>query len=197
MRIIGVTGGVGAGKSAVLDYLEEHYGALRIEADQVGHEVMEPGAIAYDPVLAAFGQDIVSPDGKIDRKALGNMVFADEEKRLLLNSIIHPAVKREILRRLHEAERKGETLAVVEAALFLEEHYEAFCDETWYIYTKEENRRQRLRESRGYSEKRIDALLHSQRTHEEFLARCDRVIDNNGSVEETRRQVDAVLQQRN
>ncbi|MCD8098530.1 MAG: dephospho-CoA kinase [Lachnospiraceae bacterium] len=193
MRIIGVTGGVGAGKSAVLDYLEGHYGALRIEADQVGHEVMKPGAIAYEPVLAAFGHDIVSPDGKIDRRALGNIVFTDEEKRLLLNSIIHPAVKDEILRRLREAEQRGEKLAVVEAALFLEEHYDAFCDETWYIYTEEENRRQRLRGSRGYSDARIDALLRSQRTHEEFLTRCDRVIDNNGSVEETQRQVEAAL----
>ncbi|MCD8249126.1 MAG: dephospho-CoA kinase [Lachnospiraceae bacterium] len=193
MRVIGVTGGVGAGKSAVLDYLEGHCDALRIEADKVGHEVMEPGAIAYGSVIEAFGQDIVGPDGRIDRKALGNMVFADERKRLLLNSIIHPAVREEILRRLREAEQRGEVLAVVEAALFLEEHYETFCDETWYIYTKEETRRQRLRGSRGYSEERIDALLRSQRTHEEFLARCDCVIDNNGSIEETQRQVDAAL----
>ena len=190
MKIIGVTGGVGAGKSTVLNYLEKRYGAKLILADLVGHEVMEPGHEAYTQVVKAFGQEIVSEDKTIDRKALGAIVFADEKKRMILNRIIHPAVRQEILRRLEEAELSHLSSVVVEAALFLEENYDAFCDETWYIYTDEKIRRQRLKESRGYSDERIDQIFRSQKTHEEFQKRCLFMIDNNGSEEETFRQID-------
>ena len=190
MKIIGVTGGVGAGKSTVLNYLEKRYGAKLILADLVGHEVMEPGHEAYEQVVKAFGQEIVSEDNTIDRKTLGAIVFADEKKRMILNRIIHPAVRQEILRRLEEAELSHMLYVVVEAALFLEENYDAFCDETWYIYTDEKIRRQRLKESRGYSDERIDQIFRSQKTHEEFQKRCLFMIDNNGSEEETFRQID-------
>ena len=190
MKIIRVTGGVGAGKSTVLNYLEKRYGAKLILADLVGHEVMEPGHEAYEQVVKAFGQEIVSEDKTIDRKALGAIVFADEKKRMILNRIIHPAVRQEILRRLEAAELLHLSYAVVEAALFLEENYDAFCDETWYIYTDEKIRRQRLKESRGYSDERIDQIFRSQKTHEEFQKRCLFMIDNNGSEEETFRQID-------
>ena len=190
MKIIGVTGGVGAGKSTVLNYLEKRYGAKLILADLVGHEVMEPGHEAYEQVVKVFGQEIVSEDKTIDRKVLGAIVFADEKKRMILNRIIHPAVRQEILRRLEEAELSHMLYVVVEAALFLEENYDAFCDETWYIYTDEKIRRQRLKESRGYSDERIDQIFRSQKTHEEFQKRCLFMIDNNGSEEETFRQID-------
>ena len=190
MKIIGVTGGVGAGKSTVLNYLESRYGAKLILADLVGHEVMEPGQEAYGQVVKAFGPEVVSAEGTIDRKALGAIVFADEKKRMILNRIIHPAVRQEILRRLEEAKLSHLSSVVVEAALFLEENYDAFCDETWYIYTDEKIRRQRLKESRGYSDERIDQIFRSQKTHEEFQKRCLFMIDNNGSEEETFRQID-------
>lgn len=190
MKIIGVTGGVGAGKSTVLNYLEKRYGAKLILADLVGHEVMEPGHEAYEQVVKAFGQEIVSEDNTIDRKTLGAIVFADEKKRMILNRIIHPAVRQEILRRLEEAKLSHMLYVVVEAALFLEENYDAFCDETWYIYTDEKIRRQRLKQSRGYSDERIDQIFRSQKTHEEFQKRCLFMIDNNGSEEETFRQID-------
>ena len=190
MKIIGVTGGVGAGKSTVLNYLEKRYGAKLILADLVGHEVMEPGHEAYEQVVKAFGQEIVSEDKTIDRKALGAIVFADEKKRMILNRIIHPAVRQEILRRLEEAKLSHLSFVVVEAALFLEENYDAFCDETWYIYTDEKIRRQRLKENRGYSDERVDQIFRSQKTHEEFQERCQFMIDNNGSEEETFRQID-------
>lgn len=190
MKIIGVTGGVGAGKSTVLNYLETRYGAKLILADLVGHEVMEPGQEAYDQVIKAFGPEVVGEDRTIDRKVLGAIVFADEKKRLILNRIIHPAVRQEIIRRLKAAELEHLPYAVVEAALFLEENYDAFCDETWYIYTDEKIRRQRLKESRGYSDERVDQIFRSQKTHEEFQERCQFMIDNNGSEEDTFRQID-------
>ncbi len=190
MKIIGVTGGVGAGKSTVLNYLETRYGAKLVLADLVGHEVMEPGQEAYDQVIKAFGSEVVGEDKTIDRKVLGAIVFADEKKRLILNRIIHPAVRQEIIRRLKAAELEHLPYAVVEAALFLEENYDAFCDETWYIYTDEKIRRQRLKESRGYSDERVDQIFRSQKTHEKFQERCQFMIDNNGSEEDTFRQID-------
>ena len=142
MKIIGVTGGVGAGKSTVLSYLEEVYGAKVILADLVGHQVMEPGKEAYVKIRGVFGDTILGEDGRIDRKILGSIVFADQEKLSKLNGIVHPAVKQEILRMLQEAKKADVPYTVVEAALFLEENYNAFCAETWYIYTNEETRRQ-------------------------------------------------------
>lgn len=190
MKILGVTGGVGAGKSTVLKYLEEAYGACVIQADQVGHEVMEPGETAYEKILRYFGPQILSEDLRIDRGILGAIVFADPDKLKALNAIVHPAVKKEILRRIAWAEAEGKACAVVEAALFLEEKYDAFCDETWYIYTAENRRRSRLKASRGYTDERIDRIFGSQKTHEEFLKRCGCVIDNNGAQEDTCRQID-------
>lgn len=190
MRVIGVTGGVGAGKSTVLEYLEKAYHAEVIQADQVGHEVMEPGQAAYDEILNVFGSEVRAEDGRIDRKILGNVVFAGEEMRRKLNAIVHPAVKQEILRRIAQAQAEKKDCVVVEAALFLEEKYDAFCGETWYIYTNEDERRRRLRESRGYTDERIGQIFGNQKSHEEFVSRCTYVIDNNGTAEDTCRQID-------
>ena len=111
--------------------------------------------------------------------------------RQKLNAIVHPAVKQEILRRIEQAKLENVSYTVVEAALFLEENYDAFCNETWYIYTSEDNRRLRLKASRGYSDEKIDRIsLQHRKSHEEFLERCQFVIDNNGSAEETHRQID-------
>lgn len=195
MRIIGVTGGVGAGKSTILSYMEKQYGAEVIQADLVGHQVMEPGMEAYGEILREFGEGILRDDGKIDRKILGALVFADPEKLKRLDRIVHPAVKSEILARLRRAGENGARCAVVEAALFLEENYDAFCDETWYIYTNEEIRRERLKESRGYTDERVDQIFRSQKTHREFLSRCQVVIDNNGHAEETYQQIDRRMRQ--
>ena len=151
MKIIGVTGGVGAGKSTVLDYLKETYHAHLILADLVGHEVMEPGLPAYDAIIETFGREILSEDQTIDRKKLGDIVFHKEEMRQKLNAIVHPAVKQEILRRIEQAKLENVSYTVVEAALF---------------------------------------LFAAQKSHEEFLERCQFVIDNNGSAQETHRQID-------
>lgn len=196
MRIIGVTGGVGAGKSTVLHYMEESFGARLILADHVAHELMEPGTGMCRRIQEAFGGKVRSENGGIDRKRLGDLVFADTKKRVQLNEIVHPSVKEEILRRIRQAETEGEDCVVVEAALFLEEKYDAFCSETWYIYTNEDKRRARLKGSRGYTDERIDQMFRSQKSHEEFLSRCDYVIDNNGTAEETCRQVDRRMNNR-
>ena len=195
MRVIGVTGGVGAGKSTVLQYMENTWHARLILADQVGHEVMEPGKEAYGEILKVFGRGILQKDGSVDRGILGGIVFADKEKLEKLNAIVHPAVKKEILRRIGQARQEGEDCVVVEAALFLEEKYDAFCDETWYIYTNEDERRRRLKASRGYTDRRIDQMIGRQKSNEEFLSRCAYGIDNNGTAEHTFCQIDKRMKQ--
>jgi dephospho-CoA kinase len=196
MKIIGVTGGVGAGKSTVLNYMRQKYGAEVIQADEVSHQLMEPGTEVYEQIRKTFGEEILTADGKIDRKKLGAIVFAAPKQLQILNRIVHPATRTKILSLLKEAGMAGKSCAVVEAALFLEENYGAFCDETWYIYTNEEQRRERLKASRGYTDERVDQIFQSQRTHKEFLAYCQAVIDNNGTAEETCRQIDRRMNNR-
>ena len=130
MRVIGVTGGVGAGKSTVLGILEEDFQAYVIQADQLGHILMEPGEECYDAVIALFGKEIIKKDKTIDRKRISDVVFTDKDMLLKLNGIIHPAVKQRILDLLGEQKDAGRGICVVEAALFLEENYQEFCDET-------------------------------------------------------------------
>ena len=113
MKIIGITGGVGAGKSTVLNYLEKHLSACVIQADQVGHQVMEPGGRCYAQVISLFGKNIVKNDNTIDRKAVSDVVFCNEQMRCRLNEIIHPAVKAFILERIEEEQKNGRGLFVV------------------------------------------------------------------------------------
>ncbi len=204
MKVIGVTGGVGAGKSRVLKYLEEACGAYVIQADQVGHKVMEPGEAAYEAVLETFGGDmadagsrgeknILRPDGTIDRSVLGTLVFTDRDRLMALNAIIHPAVKEWIRRELEIQRRQGRAICVVEAALLIEDHYEEFCGELWYIYAEETVRRQRLQDSRGYSQEKITSIFQNQLSEEEFRRHCQVVIENSGEFEEARRQIAAAL----
>ena len=189
MKILGITGGVGAGKSEVLSHLEQAYGACVIQADQVGHEVMAPGGAAYEAVLQAFGQEFQKEDGTIDRKKLGTVVFADEGKRRTLNAIVHPAVKETIRRAADLKRQQGRELLVIEAALLIEDHYEEICQELWYIYAAEPVRWQRLKASRGYSDEKIDAMIRSQLSEERFRSACQAVIDNSGAFAETCRQI--------
>lgn len=194
MKVIGVTGGVGAGKSTVLNFLEETYGACVIEADKVGHLVMMPGEQAYEAIVHAFGTEILAGSKEIDRGILGRIVFADKEKLELLNSIVHPAVKEWIVKEMKRQEDAGCKLLVVEAALLIEDHYDAICHEMWYIYTDAQVRRARLKASRGYSDEKIDSIFRNQLSEAEFRAACQVVIDNSGASEETRRQIKVILE---
>ena len=191
--ILGITGGVGCGKSAVLDILEKEYGAYVIQADLVAHELMWPGQTSYRAIVEAFGQEILAEDGTIDRKALGAIVFADEEKLQLLNSLTHPAVKEEIRRRIADS---GNPFIVIEAALLLEDHYDEICHEIWYVYADREVRFQRLSASRGYSREKSQSMMDNQMSEEELRRRCQAVIDNSNTMAETKTQLYRTLQER-
>ena len=194
MKIIGITGGVGAGKSAILAYLKEQHGAIVIEADKVGHLLMAPGGACYEKIIEAFGDGLIKEDQSIDRGKLGAIVFADEKRLECLNQIVHPEVKQWIRNEIKKERIKGETeLFVIEAALLIEDHYDEICDELWYIHTSEEIRRKRLKESRGYSEEKIVGIMANQLSPEQFQAVCQVVIDNSGMMEDTYRQIDKQL----
>ena len=190
MKIIGITGGVGAGKSTVLDHLEKQYNACVLQADKIGHLVMEPGGICSGQVIALFGKQIIKNDKTIDRKMVSDVVFAHEEMRQKLDDIIHPAVKSYILDKIEEQKKAGCTLMIVEAALLLEDHYDAFCDKVWYIHTDQEIRIERLMSSRGYTREKAENIIARQATEGFFREHADYIIQNNGDLDETWRQIE-------
>lgn len=194
MKVIGITGGVGAGKSAILGYLKEEYGAVVIEADKVGHLLMEPGKTCYDSIVEKFGKSILNEDQTINRGKLGGIVFADSKLLDVLNKIIHPGVKSYIISEIEKEKIAAKTrYFVVEAALLLEDHYDVICDELWYIHTDEAVREKRLKETRGYDDEKIAGIMANQKTPEEFRSACQVVIDNSGNLSDTYRQIEKQL----
>ena len=190
MITIGITGGVGAGKSTVLDFLAEKYQAYVIKADEIGHLVMEPGQECYEPVIALFGKQIIKDDKTIDRRQVSDVVFSHPDMLDRLNEIIHPAVKRYIRRQLELKRQQGQKICVVEAALLLEDHYQEFCDTIWYIHTDQEVRIRRLMENRGYTREKSISIIASQAPEEFFRANADYVVVNNTDLKETWQQIE-------
>lgn len=188
--VIGVTGGVGAGKSFVLSIIEEEFDAKLLYADEIAHQLTEPEHSCYERIVEEFGTGILKEDKTIDRNKLAEIVFGDLSALKKLNHIVHPMVKEyiqgEISCILLEDPAK---IIVIEAALLIEDHYEEICDEFWYVYADETVRRERLRISRGYSDEKITAMFESQLTDEEFREHCRVVIDNSGSIEEAYEQI--------
>ena len=190
MKVIGITGGVGAGKSTVLSYLSKRKGAQVVQADLVGHEVMAPGGPCCGPILKLFGERVQRKDGSIDRAKVAAVVFADKGKLEALNKIVHPAVKKEILSRITQSREQGYSYFFLEVALLFEDHYDAICDDLWYIYADESVRRQRLMSSRGYSKEKIDGIFSNQMAEDFFRSHGNYVVENNGDLEFTCRQIE-------
>lgn len=189
MRVIGITGGVGSGKSRVLDILEQDYRAQVIQADLVAKELMEPGEAGYEKLVSLYGGQILKEDGTIDRPRMAGLMFGDTSMIETVNGIIHPLVWSSVRRLILEADSD---LVVVEAALPDENHRDIYT-ELWYLYTSEETRMARLLQGRGYSREKTRSIMDSQLTEQQFRDMADAVIDNNGSMEETRRQIDLLL----
>ena len=190
MKVIGITGGVGAGKSTILDYLEQKHHAYVIQADKIGHLLMEPDGICYEQVIALFGRQVIKNDKTIDRKQVSDVVFDNELMRQSLDDIIHPAVKTYILEEINRQKEAGSRLLIVEAALLLEEHYEEFCDAVWYVHTDTEIRIQRLIESRGYSIEKAQSIIARQASEDFFRTHADYMITNNGDLDVTWQQIE-------
>ncbi|MGN0483550.1 MAG: dephospho-CoA kinase [Lachnospiraceae bacterium] len=195
MKFIGITGGVGAGKTAILQYAATHAKARILLADEVAHELMEPQGGCYTRVKALFREeDVLQADGRFDRPKLAKAMFSDEQKRAQVNAIVHPAVKEYVVQEAKKERQSGRyDFFIFEAALLIEEKYDEICDELWYIYTSETNRRKRLKENRGYSDEKISQIFQSQLNEEVYRKYCRQVIDNNGDLEDTYKQMNRLL----
>jgi len=186
MKVIGITGGVGCGKSTVLDLVEKNFNEYVIKADEVGRHVLDKETKGYAQFVTLFGEAFLNGQGEVDREKLAREVFRNAGKLAVLNSIVHPLVKKYIVEEMARVRCMGRyDYFFVEAALLFEDHYELFCDEVWYIYADEVSRRARLLDSRGYSDEKTDSIMRNQLSEELFRKRCDYVLDNSGSVEET------------
>lgn len=193
MKIIGIAGGVGAGKSTILKVLERDYQALVIASDEVARSLQKIGGSCYEPMLELFGRDCVLPDGNLDRARIAGIVFNDAEMLKKLNAIVHPRVSMEIERLIGQAREEGRRYCVLESAILFETGYEKICDEVWQIYTDPEIRIGRLMESRGYSRERCISMMKGQMSDEELEKRCQVKIDNSCSEEDTKQQIDKIL----
>ncbi len=189
MHVIGLTGGIASGKSAVSARLVEH-GAALLDADVLGHRTYAPGGPAYDSVVARFGCEIVAKDGAIDRRVLGAKVFGDAVALKRLTDIVWPAIKALAVEELHGLERAGSQVAVLEAAVLIEADWQDLADEVWVVTVPRFLAQQRLMQRNGLSAEAANARIDSQLTDAERITYADRVIDNSGSVEDAWAQVD-------
>ncbi len=183
--LIGLTGNIACGKSTVLRELGR-LGAAVLDADEVAHRAMRRGTAVHRAIVAAFGKGILRPDGEIDRRALGEIVFADPQALARLEAIVHPAVlacTEEWLAQVREE------VAVVDAIKLIEAGIADRCDEVWVVTCPEEEQLRRLMEYRGWSREEALLRIRAQPPQEEKVARADVVIDNRGTPEEARAQV--------
>jgi len=189
MKTIGLTGGIGSGKSTVSQILVE-LGAFIIDADKVGHEIYLPGKEAWQQVTGAFGRDILAADQTIDRKKLGAIVFASDEARKKLNSIVHPLMFQDIRRRIMEKRAEGFIKPiVVEAAILIEANWLPLVDEVWVVVTGKTAVVERVAAQRGLSPRDTEARIASQLSDAERLKYANVRIHNDGSREDLRKQI--------
>lgn len=196
MKVIGITGGVGCGKTQVLAYIKGKYNCEVILSDEVAHKVKEPGQACYEALVTLLGKEVLATDGQIDRASMAEKIFKDEVLLKQVNALIHPAVKEYNLKAIERAREKDELdFLFIEAALLIEDGYEQIVDELWYIYATEAARRKRLKESRSYSDEKITGILSRQLSEDEYRRHCKVVIDNSGKLEDTHKQIDRKLEE--
>jgi dephospho-CoA kinase len=187
MYIIGLTGGIGTGKSVVAQILAEQ-GAVILDADRLGHEVYLPGRPAYEEIVAEFGPEVVAGDATIDRKKLGPIVFADPDRLARLNAITHPRMREMMREKLAEAERAGTKVAVLEAALLFDAGWDDLTDEVWVTVVDAGTAARRAAERSGITaEQVLERIQKAQMASDERIRRSDLVIDTSGTLKDTRR----------
>ena len=185
MVVIGLTGGMGTGKSEASRMLQE-LGAVLIDADQVGHETYAPGTEAWRAVVDTFGEVVLHPGGEIDRKKLGTIVFADPQALATLNAIMHPRMAQVIEKRIIELKSQGVRVIVLEAALLIEANWTPLTDEVWVTVAPEEAVVERVQARTGMSEDAIRARIGSQLPQAELVRHAHAVIENAGDLDDLR-----------
>lgn len=194
MKIIGITGGVGAGKTQILAYIEKNYKAFVIRTDETAKLLQTPGYPCYEKIVECLGREILREDGSIDRQKMAQAIFSDQEKLAQINGIIHPQVNAYVAEKIEEERKKGEvSYFFIESALLIENHYDEICDEMWYIDTSEDIRRQRLKENRGYSDEKINDIISKQLSEQEFRKHCQIHLNNDKELQAVYQQIDKEL----
>jgi len=194
MQVIGITGGVGAGKTQVLDIINEITNCRIIRADELAKKLECRGNVCYSPIVELLGNDILDEEEQIIPAKMAARIFEDQELLDKVNEIIHPAVKQKILDYIkYEEERGMIDFFFIEAALLIEDGYDLICDELWYVYASEDTRRKRLKSSRGYSDEKIDSIMASQLDEATFRRYCSAVIDNDKDLDNTRSCINDIL----
>ncbi len=191
MKVIGITGGVGAGKTKLLSYIAEHYNCRILLADEAANALKEPGMACYDQIVRLLGREILNEDMTINRAKMAEGIFADAQLLTQVNEILHPAVKAYILEQIKLEREKGLiAFFFLEAALLIECGYQKIVDELWYISAAEEVRRARLKSARGYTDEKIDRIISAQLSEEDYKSQCDFIIDNSREEQWAYEQID-------
>ncbi|MBB6121367.1 dephospho-CoA kinase [Nocardiopsis algeriensis] len=188
MLKVGLTGGIGSGKSAVSAELAS-YGAVVIDADALAREVVEPGTPGLAAVVAEFGEGVLAPDGGLDRPRLGEIVFADEEKLARLNAVVHPLVGERSAELMARARADGARVVVYDVPLLVENGLQSLYDVVVVVDAPDEARVERVSRGRGMDPEQVRARIRAQAGREERLAAADLVVDNSGTPEQLRERV--------
>lgn len=193
MITIGVTGGVGAGKSEILRYLDNNYSCRILMSDNAAKELEAPGGTLYEPLVrlleeADIGDGSSGPllleNGEIDKKEMAARIFSDAQLLTKINELVHPAVNEYIREEIEREKKSGEKeFFILESALLIENGYDRILDSMWYIYCEESVRSSRLKASRGYSDEKIRSIMMSQVSEDVFRSHCDTMIDNTGDFD--------------
>ncbi len=187
-KVIGLTGGIGSGKSTVSQFLAE-LGAVTLDADKAGHEAFKPNTEAWHEVVATFGRQILTPSGEVDRKKLGEIVFNDAESLSRLNQIMHPRMYDMMKTQIEEYRRQGVDVVVLEAALLIEADWISLVDEVWITVASEATVLERLKEQRGLVAEQTLARIRFQLSVEERVKHADVVINNDGDLDAVKAKV--------
>jgi len=180
MKIIGLTGGIGSGKSYIAEILKTEYNAEIYLTDNIAKELMSYGNACYNEVVSYFGKQVLNLSNEIDKVKLSHIIFESKEHRLRLNSIVHPAVVKYIKDSIQKTNKK---LVVIESALLIEAGIDKICTEVWYIHADIDIRIKRLIKERGYSKEKCKAIIESQFDFETNKERFNVIIDNSGYID--------------
>lgn len=191
--VIGLTGSIGTGKSTISKMFTDREIPV-IDADLIAREVVEPGAPAYNGIVAAFGEEILYPDRTLDRKALGSIVFSDEAKRLQLNEIIHPAIRTEMLRQRDYYVTSKHEYVVMDIPLLFESKLTDYVDKIIVVFVNPDVQIERITKRDDSSIEEAEQRIASQIPVAEKIKQADAVIDNNGSIAASSKQLEVILQ---
>lgn len=192
MKVLGLTGGIATGKSTVSNHLRQQ-GRLIIDADQVARDIVRPGTVGLSQVVKAFGKNILTDNGELDRGRLAKLVFSSKKARQQLNDILQPLIRQQIVTMLDKYRQQQVPLVVLDAPLLIEEHYQPLCDYIMVVTTKRSVQLARLMQRNQLTSLQAQQRIDSQLALTEKIKQADVVIDNNGTMDETWQQVDRWL----